>query len=436
MSDQQMMARIEDEAKRQIRMRYGGEVLGMATRRLAIHENLPVILRAKHDGYISVGGEADLQDYALDYVEAVADALESIATELAAMEDANETHPAPNRGSLQNVAAYANLVPLIVLARQDAIGSQQPMRPSDAVSWLRAEAQQGDPVTWVEIRGRFKVSEGVGRELEDANNNTVGASLAATVKELIRSELPPAAIGSRAALRRTVHTKFDRPFFKVSKEETIFLNRGKLVTLAEHAAWLTDSCHGFDRAVWLILTGEWRRLGLAINTHFRGSPGPGPIHFSDPFITIRIGELETTPDEVKRAYARTRKEEGYGTQGQALSRNTEILACLALEVKATDGRAMGDYGFNTLVLRCWRERAASFGLDRNAFKDSDHVGRILAGVEAAYRKVAEHSLVKMHDPGTLFRQPESTGAELLDQLKSGPLSKRDWEKLQTKLQRG
>lgn len=377
---------LQSELKRQVRQQYGQ----------------PVLTRALSD----LDLENDVLEYAADStnddLELIDDVVGCYLDEMRRQLDRLARQPvnaprgakyiAPERGSLQNVAAYAAVLPLVLQARQAVFGHRQPLSYEGATKWLKQE-NESEPLEVIEVTFRFRVPS------KDVSKLRRPAIDGDTRKML--DNFQNATIAADSPIKDYAHTEssYRRVFDEVSRE-SFRMSSAEGATLVEWAEFIADMCASFNDAAWLILTGLWNRLGL------RGRYGAHPLNLDSmkataldlrlngrravPFVELVIGELETTPDEIKDFYAQVRKRYGYSSQGRAMSYRTEVLALIAVEIQETEGVAIGSNGFYERVLKRYLERAQMYGLEVDSSLDKEDVRKALKGVESAYSKMVSN----------------------------------------------
>jgi hypothetical protein len=190
----------------------------------------------------------------------------------------------------------------------------------------------------------------------------------------------PETVGWGTGLGRQQSLAGNRGFATASslgRTEVVDLVGGKLERLAHHAGELKRLFVGqgaFERACWFILTGKWEPRGYRAMVTLAKCP----------MIRIEAGELETTPDEIKRAYARARKSVVRSRQGRTFSKKAEALAFIAIEVGERFDAAQGFY---LAVLERWRERAQDFGFSPDQYRTTEAVRKTLKRIEKAFAEL-------------------------------------------------
>ena len=308
---------------------------------------------------------------------------------------------------MQNVAAYAAVLPLVLQARQAVFGRSQPLSYGDAIDWLSQE-NENEPLTFVEVTFRFRVpSKDVSRLRKPAISGDTQKMLDNFRGSSIAVDSPVRDYGHTEQSYRRIVDEHSGKTYRMSSAEG--------ATLVEWAEFIADMCASFNDAAWLIMTGLWNRLGLT------GRYGTHPLNLDSmkataldlrlngrravPFVELAIRELETTPDEIKDFYAQVRKRYGYGSRGRAMSYPTEVLALIAVEIQETEGLTIGSNGFYKRVLKCYHERAQMYGLKLDSTLNEEDVRKALKGVESAYSKmVSNHEAYEGYSP-ELFGAP-------------------------------
>lgn len=385
------------QVKQRIRDNYGQTVLNRALRDLNLAED--VLSYAERS---DMDGTEDIADLYLGVFHGQLERLGKVPKQ----EPRAFKFTAPQRGSLQNVAAYAAVLPLVLQARQAVFGHSQPLSYEDAIEWLRKENDDA-PLEVIELTFRFRVST---KDRVKLLGVAIGGNTKETLEQLQAAQIPVDLPMPESNLRESGY----RAVFDEVSGEVFRMSSSKGAALAEWAEFIAVMCGGFDEAMWLLLTGRWERLGA------RGRFGAHPLNLSRmkeaqldrrlksryaiPFTELHIRELETTPDEIKRYYSGIRKHYGYGSKGQAMSYRTEVLALIAVEMQEAEGLAIGDDGFYRHVLKRYLERAPMYGLEVNSNLNEEDVRKALKGVESAYSKmVSSHEAYEGYSPD-LFKK--------------------------------
>ncbi len=388
-----------NEVKRRVRDDYGKSTLTRALRDLDLENDVL--------DYASRTPDLEsAEDIAGLYLEVMHGQLKRLREQSPKKVPRKIKHIAHQRGSLQNVAAYAAVLPLVLQARQAVFGHSQPLSYEHAIEWLRKENDDA-PLEVIELTFRFQVSTKDRLKLLDA---AIGGNTEETLKQLQAAQMPVNLPTPESNFRESGC----RALFNEVSGEVFRMSSAEGATLIAWAEFITPMCASFDDAVWLILIGFWNRLGL------RGRYGAHPLNLDSmkataldlrlngrravPFVELVIGELETTPDEIKDFYGQVRKRYGYGKQGRAMSYPTEVLALIAVEIQETERLTIGSNGFYKRVLKRYLEKAELHGLKPDLSMNEEDVRKALKGVESAYsRMVSNYEAYEGYSP-YLFRR--------------------------------
>jgi len=283
--------------------------------------------------------------------------------------------PRPDRGSLRNVEAYRLGLVQARRIRSDLLGDVAPLSRDAAVRWIADQAaghQQQAEVTVTYRLEEDRVSRTTRVGLMRAGVTHSLPDLAAVLE---RAQAIPTNVVMHGAHRRSLRVP-------ELGEGSVPMNAGGLLDLADAidrgSLSLVDLCGGFEAAVWFVLCGDWQPAGVRVTLRWTPTPETGGI-------TLDVGELETTPGEVKAIYdkARQRHREMAGAsprRGLPMTRAQEVLACVALDVRADYPHL--ERGFTAEVFRRWLVQAQSHGVAVEAYRSVDAVQRSLRRVEA------------------------------------------------------
>ena len=365
-----------------IKRKYGMEALVLAQRKLKLKESLRHFVEKTG---VQLVGQDDINSAARMFLDPLHVLLSRRKTKEPLKGE--RRFSSPDRGSLRNLAAYADALPILIRARQDLLGQKEPLTHEEAVDWILQEAKHSSPVEFIEVTLRISVpkktkllekcgfwtrkTDQLGWRLPDA----LITELEAHFRNRSDVDTLPAWYGPKS---RSIG------ILQNGRKERIEMDRGRLISLADWAESLESECGGFQEAVWLILTGIWPHIGAT------GVFQPGPLLSNrfQPVVTFKVYELETTPDELAQLYSNLRKDLQFGGKGPRFSRETEVLGLLALEVKEILNVKKGDRGFYLCVLQHWRKRAEFNGLDPKHFRNPDVVRKALDRLQKAYSEQA------------------------------------------------
>lgn len=222
-------------------------------------------------------------------------------------------------GSLENVAAFAMVLPQVIRARRELFGSPDPLSPDEAVRWLEENDEPDDGVRIVRV---ILLTD---ESTVDRVFDVISSGGAPALGELATAEV--ISLEEEAAEKVAL---LDEGGTHV---RTLITFRGRRTAqLADAAQDIQDQCGSFKAAVWLILAGIWP--GRRLEPVPRSSAGRPP-----------------------------------------LSLEQECLVYAALEEQAVGGRGtFGDAGFYEAVLArwlTWRDRIADSLHDHPRFQHFD-----------------------------------------------------------------
>ena len=399
-----LCSRILEHVRQEVVARFGERVWSVA--QSTLRRNLKAFLDETERagaGY-SYEDEGDLRAIAIDLLRARLCDLEDIAGRV--KERRRISHSPRDRGSLQNLQAYATALPIATKARMALLGRREPLPMDEAVKWLRRNAGGATDEWWTELTLTVRIPHSWERE-HAALKHRHDLDGAMDVLEDSRHDVLGVEFSAWGAGPHKVWLLGGVPRFELSKQigelrrkdaevEVIRLDGEPLQDLAEYAERLTKQCggeeaEGFERAVWLILTGKWYSIG-AMGQHdtfrdWRLIHDPREVvNRPAPHVTLRIYEMETTPSEVEALYRQVRANMNLAKPGPKIPRRNELLGLLAVDVATREGKRMGDRGFSRSVLGRWREAAPRYGFAEDEFDGVDAIRYALAGLRKQLEK--------------------------------------------------
>jgi len=394
-----LCSRILEHVRQEVVARFGERVWSVA--QSTLRRNLKAFLDETERagaGY-SYEDEGDLRAIAIDLLRARLCDLEDIAGRV--KERRRISHSPRDRGSLQNLQAYATALPIATKARMALLGRREPLPMDEAVKWLRRNAGGATDEWWTELTLTVRIPHSWERE-HAALKHRHDLDGAMDVLEDSRHDVLGVEFSAWGAGPHKVWLLGGVPRFELSKQigelrrkdaevEVIRLDGEPLQDLAEYAERLTKQCggeevEGFERAVWLILTGKWYSIGaVSLYDDFRDwrlihDPREA-VNLPAPHAIIRVLEMETTPLEVQKLYAEVRARMNITKRGQPISRRAEVLALLALDVVIYEGKAMRDAGFISSVLSRWKKGAQEYGFSGDEYRTKEAVRSALRRVK-------------------------------------------------------
>ena len=133
-----------EEVKQHVRNGYSLEVW-----RESVRDGLATDARAVITEKLKAGevvAEADLSYFAEQFYGYHYSRIERAAKRLKARNEdkTGRNFSSPAHGSLQNIAAYATLLPPAIRARESILGQREPFSYDEAVAWLEREAECGE----------------------------------------------------------------------------------------------------------------------------------------------------------------------------------------------------------------------------------------------------------------------------------------------------
>ena len=419
---------------------------GLEVWKECVRDSLTTDARSYIIGKFEAGDIVDTDDldvFAEIYYDSYRSRIERIEQRLnkPSTDESSKNFSSPAHGSLQNIAAYATLLPPAIRARERILGQREPFSYDEAVVWLEQEAECGEQLAaaTVTFELRLPTEEREAIELvvsEEAKAKAAEYWAQRGIKSYAQGQMTgykypldyldiktPQDAGkwleqTLSNHRFLEHERNDRKpyrrewWFQPSISEriryahlddgnSIPLKTEKLTDLAESAEAFLPVARDFYRAVWLILTGKWLRLGVQ-SIQIRGMPDV-PYYLKEAFgdrgtyclppITLEVRERETTPEELASYYAEMKRIISINSKTRVLSYESEVIALAALEVNELHGMYMGDKGFYKTVLAHFEKRAPEYGIDpyidfgkgRAENKRADAVRQALIRIERAHK---------------------------------------------------
>lgn len=371
----------------------------------------------------------------------------------------------PAHGSLQNIAAYATLLPPAMWARERILGQREPLTYDEAKAWLERETECGEHLAAATITFELRLPTEESSPVEILESEELKQQAAKAAKYwaqrgiktyssegvmMTGHEHPfdyrdiktPQDAGrwleNTLANHRILKHERDDPnplyrqwgfrpeirerirYVHLDDGNSVPLRTDKLTDLAESAEALLPVARDFYRAIWLILTGRWIRLGVQ-SVHKMPNVPYYLRNFGDrgtyclPPITLEVRERETTPEELASYYAEMKRINNISSKTRVLSYESEVVALAAIEIIELHGIHMGDDGFYKKTLAHFEHRATEYGIDpytdfspgSTEDKRADAVRQALRRVERAHQamhKAREGRLGGGFIPDSLFRR--------------------------------
>jgi hypothetical protein len=292
-----------------------------------------------------------------------------------------------NIGSLARVAAYAEALPAVMEAREEVLGTREPLTSAEALDWLRRETQGSEERSLVEVRFRFLVPKSA-PALWRLHEGLSGPELLSSLDE--------------AAMHKTIAPGADKPakrpiewslILQIDQDDEcleVDLLRGdseKMDALLRWTRRLASRCVGgaasedmpdyseaLNAAIWLILAGVWPRVSVDATVYprrgwslvRREERSPPQV----PYMLIRVEASDTPPDVVRNAYQNLRHTAELSMVGRPPEPESEVLCMAALDVQEIDGIRRGGPGFLDAVIRRYGIKAKSHGVDAAAFPNT------------------------------------------------------------------
>ena len=331
-----------------------------------------------------------------------------------------------DRASINRIASYARILPLILRARRELFRKNGPLDPEEAEQWFSAAKVEGQHAKWIEVKLRFLLPDETIPTPESMEQSLRDEPIS-FAQELLSCAAPNTnqsgtftATGDISTGRsffasgKTLH--FYRP--RTGRMSTLCMWADRIASLQVNATRLDSEDYGqaFCNAVHLIVRG-----------HFADSPVFGHYHESrcrqegecqsdrllaDQMITIEVQDLETTPTEVAAEYAAVRERHGANARGNRFDWCAEHIARMAINMRELEDYAMGDKGFYSEILRRWRSFAetrpeAEELLDR--FQTPEQIRGTLRRLDDAHRRAVERDPERSGrgEIPHLFRRPRS-----------------------------
>jgi hypothetical protein len=279
-------------------------------------------------------------------------------------------------GSYWRAVAYAEALPLVLRARQETLGTREPLRAEQAVTWLLNEGASTGQHVWVDVTFRFQLprrSSSLQALVE--YSSMPGLDLLRTLEaEAVPTMLAPGAAHpvSRPFERRLTlkvegssgPVALDLSGCKSQRLGTLLLWADRLASRCVARATSPNSAdypEAVNAALWLILTGVW--------PHTAGDATLDPIRShvtwvqtaarrrQAPSMHIRIEAMDTPPKEVADAYRQLREAAGLSRHGRCISFESELLQMAACDVEELDGLTRRTSGFFAALERRYRAKA-------------------------------------------------------------------------------
>lgn len=330
-----------------------------------------------------------------------------------------------NAGSLAHLVRFANAFPVVVKARQNVLGQKENLTLEEAENWVRMFGRvdvndrefQEHILT---LRVRLPYSQDLSRTPRNIHDLLYGAMLGQNSVAALVQALEDAHLGEHdispsrsridfhmypegyvyASLPSTWPRSIDGLKNGKRPESYNLDGLAKPARLVEWAKRLVPICGDVELAVWLILAGLWNRRGWK----WAARRVPDSESFLDsnlfPFafweslrpkhlgtLTLELLELgpEVSSNELKSEYERLRRDFGMGKRGQPISREAEMLGCVAIEVMHITGKDKGSHGFYKAVRDRWANSKDRFHADaKERYTTTESVRQALLRVEKAY----------------------------------------------------
>lgn len=384
---------------------FGDGVGKLASNRLALRKNLESELEEEEKTFSNWDYEAE-DDVEFIASEFVKQRLYDLNKLTKGRSDHKIVSSSGQRGSLQNLQAYATALPIAVKARRALFAHPEPLLLDAAVEWLRENADARLDEWCTELTLTARIPHSWEREVAALRhrNDLDGAM---DVLEDIRRDVLRTRFSAKNLGPRRIYLLGNVPPFEFREQpgsvpgddaewESIPLEGGPLEDLANYAERLVKQCggedvEGFERAVWLILIGKWYSIGaVGLHDEFRDwhliHDPREVVNRPAPHATLRIFEMETTPSEVEDLYRQVRARMNVASPGPKVSRRNELLGLLAVDVATLEGKQMGDRGFTRSVLARWREAAPRYGFAEDEFSGIDAIRYALTGLRKQIEK--------------------------------------------------
>jgi len=396
-----------NEVRKIASQRYARRTFQQVAGREHLREKLEYWLT--HEGF-PLDGEEDVQDAAASF-------LAHHEYDFLPAPDPETLKPAARivvtgGGSLARVAAYAEALPAVLIARKEVLGTREPLPYPEAVDWLVRETQDPGNHVVVELGFRFLVPK-TAPVLGAVQSGMPGPELLdALDKAALHTRIAP---GARRPYKRPTETSLRILIGPDDDRIEVDLFNGNSDRLSALLSWarrLASRCvggatseemgsygEGLPAAIWLILAGIWPRVSVEAIVHPRrgssliaseGYPLP-----QTPYMLIRVEAMDTSPPVIANAYRGLRKEARLSRAGRPLKPDSEVLCLAALDVQEIDGVRRRGPGFYEAALRRYRAKARDHDANPDAFPDTpagrDKARKILDGAEKAYARLSSRS---------------------------------------------
>jgi hypothetical protein len=316
-------------------------------------------------------------------------------------------------GSLARVAAYAEALPAVLRAREEVLGTREPLPYAEAIDWLVRETQDPESRVLVELTFRFLIPK-TSPVLDTVQSGVPGPELLDALDQAaVHNRIAP---GARRPCKRPTETSLKILIGPDDDRIEVDLLKGNSDRLSALLFWarrLAGRCvggatseeapsyeEGLAAAIWLILAGIWPRVSVEAIVHsWRGwdliASERRPLR-KTPYMSIRVETMDTSPHVIADAYQGLRKEARLSSAGRPPKPESEVLCMAALDVQEIDGLRRGAPGFYEAALRRYKAKAKDHGVNPDAFPDTaagrDKARKILDGAERALGKRSSGSI--------------------------------------------
>jgi len=318
-----------------------------------------------------------------------------------------------HEGSLWRVAAYGEALPAVLRAREEVLGTREPLPRAEAVDWLVRETQDLNDHVVVEVGFRFLVPK-KDPVLGAAQSGMPGPELLdALEKAAVHTRIAP---GARRPYKRPTETSLRILIGPDDERIEVDLFKGTSDRLSALLSWarrLAGRCvggatseemrgygEGLAAAIWLILAGIWPRVSVEAIVHsWRGSNliiSEGRPLPQTPYMLIRVEAMDMPPRAVADAYRDLRREVGLGRPGKPLEVESEALCMAALDAEEIDQVLRADPRFLSVAIRRYKSRAEEQRLDPDTFSQTKaghtRAREVLDRADESYRKLLSRSI--------------------------------------------
>ena len=333
-------------------------------------------------------------------------------------------------GSLARVAAYAEALPAVLQAREEVLGTREPLSRTEALDWLIQETHGSEKRSLVEVRFRFLVPK-ASPVLWRVQSGLSGPDLLSALDE--EALHTPIAPGAERPSERPMETSLVMSMGPDDRRTEVDLYRGtsdRYGALLSWASRLSGRCVGgavssdapdyaeaIEAAVWLILAGIWPRVSASAVAYRRRGwslvSSPTRPRPQAPYMLVRVEAMETPPEAVANAYKSLRNAAKLTQAGRPLEAEAEVLCMAAADVVEIDGIAPGSGGFLAAVLRRYWAKAKDHDVSQDEFPDTpagrDKARKALARARRTYGKRYSGGIAAEAADATESARP--TGAE-------------------------